>query len=127
MSEAPAYVPDERDDPAWWTARKLKEERRPPYRTDGSGGPRTLWSICTGCGTQRAVNPIAIDQRGHGDRPLAELKWKCRSCRDPGQPKLTWVNPPRVRLRRNDSVPRPGKPRIGWFNLTTGEKHGGWD
>lgn len=122
------YAPDPRNEPDYWTARKLAEERRPPTHKDGWGGQRRLWIACgCGCGAQRTVDPQAIIERGKGDEPLIGLTFRCGVCGGEGQPKLTWVNEPRIRERKHQSMPMPGKPRPGYIELATGQKHGGFD
>lgn len=130
MSEAVAYeyVPDPRHAVDYWTARKVVDEARPPLHRDGYGGERRIWAICThhSCGVKRTVDPRRIIEAGKGDEPLIGLTFRCK-CGEVGEVELRWVNEPRIRERRNQSLPTPGKPRPGYFNLQRNERHGGWD
>jgi hypothetical protein len=119
------FVPDPRSAPDWWTARKLVEEPRPPTHKNGHGGPRKLWAVCEGCGTQRTLDAAILARGAHRDTPLGALALRCE-CGAAGHAKLTWVNPP-IFADRGAAFPTPGQPRPGSYDFATGKKLGGWD
>lgn len=124
--EVQEYVPDPRNNLDYWTARRVVEEQRPTLTAEGWGGPRRIWASCQRCFAQRAVEPQAIMDAGKGDIPLGELHLRCK-CGGSGHAKLTWANAPRVRERRGNSMPVPGKPRPGSFDFAERMKRGAWD
>lgn len=114
--------PVEAPDPnAYWTARKVLEEPRPPLKM-GTGGPRTVWAHCDACGVQKVVPLEKLVAAGHGDHLIASLKLRCE-CGELGHAKMTWVNPGRKRPDR--SIPGPA--RAGFYDFATGESKGSWN
>lgn len=126
------HVPDPRNEPSYWTVRKLMDEPRPPERVHPvqklpMGGRRVLWAICQACTLERSVDLETVASLGHADHRVDTLRLRCK-CGGYGHALLRWVNPPKPEPYTPGQPFKPPKPpRKGSFNFATGERKGAWD
>jgi hypothetical protein len=120
------YVPDPRNDPAYWTVREVMAEFRPPLARDGSGGQRRLWAVCRVCTVERCVDLETVAALGHADQPITTLHLRCK-CGGNGDALLRWLNPPKPQEYKPGEYKPAKPPRKGSFDFATGTRKGAWD